>query len=139
MPNAVIHHMSAPWSTLDEHYKMFELGNTDAQLAFYAPTWVANDDFITEEETHLLEPDEPSWERAYKAIPLASDETKFFSAKLIDEARAWSPEKVDGDGIEEEGEEEYDANRDPVQEEWEGYERAAQQECAECGEATCIC
>jgi hypothetical protein len=125
MPNAVIHHMSAPWSTLDEHYKMFELGHTDAQLAFYAPTWVANDNFITEEETHLLEPDLPSWERAYKAIPLASDETKFFSAALIDEARAWSPEGHDDDG----------------EEENEGFEEDSEEafECADCGEADCIC
>jgi len=86
MRNAVIHYVSAPWSTLDEHHKMFELGQTAAQLAFYAPTWVANDNFISEEETHLLEPDAPSWARAYKAVPLASDETKFFSAMLIEQA-----------------------------------------------------
>lgn len=86
MRNAVIHYVSAPWSTLDEHHKMYEAGNTNAQLVFYAPTWVANDNFISEEETHLLEPDGPSWARAYKAVPLASDETKFFSAALIDQA-----------------------------------------------------
>ncbi len=97
MPNAVIHHMSAPWSTLDEHYRMFELGDTAAQLAFGASTWVANDNFVTEEETRVLEPDEPSWLRAYKAIPIASDETKFFSAALIDQAVKWSTDLVRGE------------------------------------------
>lgn len=86
MRNAVIHYVSAPWSTLDEHHRMFEEGNTAYQLAFYAPTWIASDCYFTEEETHVLEPDEPSWLRAYKAVPLASDETKFFSAALIDMA-----------------------------------------------------
>jgi hypothetical protein len=86
--NAVTHHISSPWSSLDEHYRMFELGVTPQQLTFWAPSWVANPT-ITEEETRRREPDEPSWARAYKAIPLASDETKFFSAMLIDQAVAF--------------------------------------------------
>ena len=86
MRNAMMHHVSAPWSTLDEHYRQFEEGTTDYQLTFYAPTWVANDDFVSEAETHKLEPDQPSWERAYLAIPSAADETKFFNAALIDRA-----------------------------------------------------
>lgn len=112
-PNAVIHHVSAPWSTLDEHAKAFDRGNTPAQLVFEAPTWVANDGFITEEETHLLEPDEPSWLRAYAAKPLASDETKFFNAALIDEAREWTEEKA-SDGTRGE---EYDDRRTEADEE----------------------
>lgn len=87
MRNAVIHHVSAPWAEEDEHYKMFEQGNTAAQLAFEAPTWVANDGFISEEETHILEPDEPSHARAYGAIPMKSDAAKFFNGTLIEQAR----------------------------------------------------
>jgi hypothetical protein len=84
--NAIIHHVSSPWSTLDEHHRMYERGLQPDQMVFYAPTWVANPT-VTEERTHQLEPDEPSWLRAYKAVPLASDETKFFNATLIDQAR----------------------------------------------------
>lgn len=86
LPNAMLHYVSAPWSTLDEHHKAFTRGTQPDQLAFYAPTWVARPT-LTEDETHLLEPDESSWMRAYKAIPLASDETKFFNAELIEQAR----------------------------------------------------
>lgn len=86
MRNAMIHHVSAPWSTLDEHHKAFARGTCADQVVFYGATWEANPT-ITEEETHLLEPDEPSWIRAYKAVPLSSDETKFFVAELIEQAR----------------------------------------------------
>jgi len=86
MPNAKIWHISAPWSTLDVHYLAFERGLQRDQICFYAPSWVANPT-LTEEKTHELEPDDPTWERQYKAIPSAADETKFFNAALIDQAR----------------------------------------------------
>ena len=86
MPNAKLWHISAPWSTLDVHYAAFERGLQPDQICFYAPTWEANPT-ITEEASHELEPDEQTWERQYKAIPAAADETKFFNAALIDQAR----------------------------------------------------
>jgi hypothetical protein len=86
MPHAKLWHISAPWSTLDIHYQAFEKGLQPDQICFYAPTWEANPT-ITEEGTHLLEPDEPTWERQYKAIPAAADESKFFNAALIDAAK----------------------------------------------------
>jgi len=87
MRNAVAHHVSAPWSTLDEHAKAFDRGTTADQIVFGpAATWEANPT-LTEAETHILEPDETMWLRAYCAVPLASDETKFFNAALIDRAR----------------------------------------------------
>jgi hypothetical protein len=60
---------SAPWGTLDYHAKAFDEGETDSQLTSYAPTWVANDNYIPEARTHKLEPDPKSWAVAYKAIP----------------------------------------------------------------------
>jgi hypothetical protein len=68
------------------HYQAFERGLQPDQICFYAPTWEANPT-ITEAQSHELEPDDPTWERQYKAIPAAADETKFFNAALIEEAR----------------------------------------------------
>jgi hypothetical protein len=83
IPHARGWYVSSPWSTLDEHHRMVEEGTTEAQLVFTAPTWVMNPT-LTEEETHRLEPDLPSWSREYGAIPMPSDETKFFAAEFID-------------------------------------------------------
>ena len=83
--NAVLWFVSSPFSTLDIHYEMFEQGDSEAQRVFYAPTWVMNPT-LTERDTRLLEPDERTWEREYKGIPMASDETRFFSAEFIDAA-----------------------------------------------------
>ena len=88
--NARLWHISAPWSTLDVHHEQYSRGTDKTQVCFYAPTWVANPT-VTEEDTHSLEPDEASWARAYKAVPLASDESKFFSAALIDKCRQSLP------------------------------------------------
>lgn len=84
--NARLWHVSSPWSTLDVHHKMVERGDiSGVQLVFCAPTWVMNPT-LTEKMTRELEPDEPSWVREYKAIPMAADETKFFNAAHIDAA-----------------------------------------------------
>jgi hypothetical protein len=95
MPNAKLWHLSAPWSTLDVHYEAFERGLQPDQICFYAPTWVANPT-LTEADTRALEPDEATWERQYKAIPSASDETKFFNAAFIDAAAKVSLKHLDG-------------------------------------------
>lgn len=78
--------ISSPFSSLDEHSRRFDLGDKDRRLVFHGATWEANPT-VTEEETRLEEPDEQTWEREYAAIPMASDESKFFSAALIDAAK----------------------------------------------------
>lgn len=85
MKSALGWYVSAPWSTLDEHHAMVEAGSNENQRVFIAPTWIANPT-VTEEETHRLEPDFLSWQREYAAIPMSSDETKFFSAEFVDAA-----------------------------------------------------
>lgn len=85
MKKAIGWFVSAPWSTLDEHHKMVELGDTDAQCVFVGATWEMNPT-LTEEETHLLEPDYQSWLREYAAKPMSADETKFFAAAFVDAA-----------------------------------------------------
>jgi hypothetical protein len=84
-PLAKIWHVSSPWSTIDVHAKLIERGSAPDQIVFSAPTWEMNPT-ITEADTYLLEPDEPSRLREYAAIPMSSDVSKFFSAALIDEA-----------------------------------------------------
>jgi phage terminase large subunit-like protein len=90
MPSAIGFYVSAPWSTLDLHHEMVEAGDTKTQLVFVAPTWIANPT-ITEQQTRDLEPDEQSWSREYAAIPMSSDESKFFSAEFIDAAAKPKP------------------------------------------------
>lgn len=85
MPNARGWYVSAPWSTLDYHHEMVEQGDSKAQLVFHGATWEMNPT-LTEEMTHDLEPDYASWQREYAAVPMASDETKFFAAEFIDAA-----------------------------------------------------
>lgn len=86
MPNAKAWYVSAPWSTLDEHHKMFEAGNDESQEVFFGATWDLNPT-ITEADTHKLERDKVSRDREYGAIPMSSDETKFFAAAFIEAAR----------------------------------------------------
>ncbi len=86
MPKAVAWYVSAPWSTLDEHHKMVEAGNDESQEVFIGATWEMNPT-ITERDTHKLERDKQSRDREYGAIPMSSDETKFFAAAFIEAAR----------------------------------------------------
>lgn len=85
MKEAQAWYVSSPWSTLDLHYEMMKRGETKAQITFDAPTWVMNPN-LTEAETRELEEDEATWMREYGAIPMSSDETKFFAAEFIDRA-----------------------------------------------------
>lgn len=89
MKSAQMWLVSSPWSTLDVHHKMFKDGNTKAQRVFHGSTWEMNPD-VSEAETHALEPDFASWQREYAAVPMASDEAKFFPASFIDMATAYT-------------------------------------------------
>lgn len=85
MREAIGWYVSAPWSTLDEHHAMVDAGTDDSQEVFVGSTWEMNPT-LTEAETRLLERDYQSWLREYAAIPMSSDETKFFAAAFIDAA-----------------------------------------------------
>jgi hypothetical protein len=85
MPKAVAWYVSAPWSTLDEHHKMVEAGRDESQEVFIGSTWEMNPT-ISERDTHRLERDKVSRDREYGAIPMSSDETKFFAAAFIEDA-----------------------------------------------------
>lgn len=74
--------VSAPWSTLDLHYEGCDRGNTKSQRVYLGTSWEMNPT-VTEQDTHDLEADQQTWEREYKAVPMPSDETKFFSAAAI--------------------------------------------------------
>lgn len=82
MPNSHEYLISSPWSTADQHYEHVQQGDTDAQVVCSAPTWVANPT-ISEEATHDLEPDLPTWHREYGANPSPATEERFFSADLL--------------------------------------------------------
>lgn len=85
MPHAQIWYVSAPWSTLDAHYKMYAQGDNESQKVFHGASWEMNPS-ITERQTRLLEPDEISWRREYKAEPMSSDMTTFFATPFVDAA-----------------------------------------------------
>jgi hypothetical protein len=85
MPNAIQWLVSSPYSTLDAHYDAVEEGTTKGQTVFYAPTWEANPT-LTEDGTRALEEDEPTWEREYKAIPAAAEDSAFFPSDKIEAA-----------------------------------------------------
>lgn len=85
MKQAIGWYVSAPWSTLDEHHAMVEAGEDEIQEVFVGATWEMNPT-LTEAETRLLERDYRSWLREYAAIPMSSDDTKFFAAAFVDAA-----------------------------------------------------
>lgn len=86
MPKALAWYVSAPWSTLDEHHKMVVVGSDDSQEVFIGATWEMNPT-ITERDTYKLERDKVSRDREYGAIPMSSDETKFFAGAFVDASK----------------------------------------------------
>lgn len=83
--NARIVLSSSPVGKWDAHYDAYEAGETKLQIVAHAPTWVANPS-VTEEETHELEPDLPTWEREYAAIPQAEIAESLFTDAELDAA-----------------------------------------------------
>lgn len=73
---------SSPWAEYGLHHELVTLGDTDTQIVSIAPTWIANPE-ISEEDTHLLEPNPRIWRREYAAIP-QSDVASVFEAELVD-------------------------------------------------------
>lgn len=76
-PNAIGLIFSSPMATVDYHFELCELGDTDYQVVTIASSWEANPDAITEERTHELEPDHRIWLREYAAIPQAAVSAAF--------------------------------------------------------------
>lgn len=85
-PNAMMWLISSPWSTGDAHYEAFELGTNEGQTCFYAPTWTANPT-LTEKGCRKNSLTEQEFEREYRAIPMATEENRFFPADRILEAQ----------------------------------------------------
>lgn len=84
-PNAKMFLSSSPFSTLDAHHKACEMGSNATQIVRYAPTWVANPT-ITEEQSHVLEPDPIEWNRQFNAIPMSAGSLCFFDPIAIERA-----------------------------------------------------
>lgn len=62
--------VSSPLALGDFHSTLIDAGDTERQLVGQAPSWVANT-FISEQQTHELEPDRRVWKREYLAVPQA--------------------------------------------------------------------
>lgn len=90
MKNAKGWYVSAPFSTIDLHHKMFTKGETQSQLVFFGTTPEMNPT-LTDEMIVELEEDEPTRKNAYYCIPISADETKFFPASFIDLAVSTPP------------------------------------------------
>ncbi|MGE5789215.1 MAG: hypothetical protein ACM3ZE_31790 [Myxococcales bacterium] len=88
-PNARKLLVSSPLSTVDEHCRRHDMGDTNDQLVAFAPTWVANPS-VTEEQTHRIEPDLRVWSREYAAIP-SSELSAAFDPADIDAAFGEAP------------------------------------------------
>ena len=59
---------SSPTSKSGHFHQLCERGTTEYQFFSTAPSWVANDGGITEQQTHALEPDPATHSREYRAI-----------------------------------------------------------------------
>jgi hypothetical protein len=81
-PGARVLIVSSPFSVDDFHARAFDRGDTDAQIACQAPTWIANPS-ITEETTHRKEADPSKWSREYAAVPGDTETTAFAQADVL--------------------------------------------------------
>lgn len=81
---------STPFGELDYHAELCDLGDDEDQIYSHAPTWVATDGHVTEEETHRRERDPLEWSINYAAIPQASL-TSAFEKQHVAQAFKQSP------------------------------------------------
>lgn len=82
VPYALLWYVSAPWAEEGLHYAMMQAGDDATQIVFHGATWEMNPT-LTREATRLLEKDYAAWLRAYGAVPMKTDETKFFPAVYV--------------------------------------------------------
>ncbi len=96
MPHSREFVSSSPFSTLDYHYDLYELGTTETQQAAHGTTWDCNPT-LTEADCRKLEPDEATFEREYAAVPMAGGEHTFFDARAVDASvgELWVPQPRD--------------------------------------------
>lgn len=80
--------ISSPMGLDDAHAKAYALGDSDSQITFYAPTWVAAAELYTEADCRELEPDELLFRREYAAIPTATGAGYWLHPQLLDDAQA---------------------------------------------------
>jgi hypothetical protein len=81
-PKAKLVLSSSPMGLMDAHADAFGKGETEEQVVARATTWEANPT-VSEERTHLLEPDPIVWAREYAAIPQAESETSLLAEKTL--------------------------------------------------------
>jgi hypothetical protein len=81
-PRAKMFLSSSPFSTLDAHHEMFELGQTEAQVVAFATSFTANPS-LDEAATHVDEPDHLEWQRQYMAVPMSAGSDSFFDPAAI--------------------------------------------------------
>lgn len=77
--------ISSPLGLKDLHADLFAQGDTDAQIVWHAPTWVANPT-VTEADCRTQEPNEVRFQREYGAIPTAEDELSVFEGAQVTRA-----------------------------------------------------
>ena len=85
MVNAHEFYISSPWARMDAHNTYFERGISDDQHVCHAETWIANPS-IDIPRCRELEPDEPTFQREYAAVPMDNDSRQFFDEAAIDDA-----------------------------------------------------
>jgi hypothetical protein len=87
--------ISSPMGLTDYHAEQFALGDTDAQVTAWAPSWVANPESITEEQAVKREPDDRTRSREYGALPSSGVTDDWFGAGIglsaVSEPPEWKP------------------------------------------------
>lgn len=86
MPEARVVLISSPMGLVDAHADAMALGDTEDQMVWYAPTWVANPTLTLERTKKLAKGNEVVWAREYAAIPQAEDELSVFEGRLVTKA-----------------------------------------------------
>lgn len=81
--NAKIVLSSSPMGKKDAHALEFAKGENSLQCVGFAETWIANPS-VTEEDTHVLEPNPLIWAREYAAIPQDEDEDSILTSGMLD-------------------------------------------------------
>ena len=93
--NAKIVLSSSPMGKKDAHALEYAKGETSLQCIGFAETWIANPS-VTEDDTHVLEPNPLIWAREYAAIPQDEDEDSIITSAMLEPCtRVWGALAVD--------------------------------------------
>lgn len=77
LPNAKMFLVSSPFAEDDYHAREFDRGEDDRQCVAFGATWEINPT-MTEEQTHIEEPDHDTWLREWAAIPSKGVKNNWF-------------------------------------------------------------